>query len=85
VELSFYGGVLAMTRLLIMLLATVFGVSLARYRMLHRKESEEMKEKAASIKSQGWYLAVYILVFAFPVVATKVVRIFGCHEIDGVK
>ena len=30
------------------------------------------------------YISVYICLFAYPVVAVKVVDAFGCHEVEGV-
>ena len=67
VRVSFFTNLLFSTSLLLAALAAAFAVSLYR----------------PSLKPQCMKGTVYLMLFAYPLVAVKVVQAFGCHDVDG--
>eukprot|EP00935_MAST-01C_sp_MAST-1C-sp1_P002222 g2222.t1 len=75
VNLSFYANLLCTTLLLVALLGCIF-VSYLFLKLRHPKRTHEIKQTCL-------FVAIYLLLFAYPVVSIKVVELFGCHDIEG--
>jgi hypothetical protein len=71
-DISFYQRLLSST--LVLLLAA--GAIILRSRLMSTQ---------AAAKAQGVFVAVYLLLFAYPVLSVKIVEAFACHEIEGVR
>jgi hypothetical protein len=69
VKISFYNNLLCTTLLLVVLMA---GLYLADVTTQHRHQSTYR------------FIAIYLLLFAYPMVSVKVVELFGCHDVEGV-
>jgi hypothetical protein len=75
IEVGFYGSLLCSTLGLVLVFVLMLGIAYAANKASIR---DTMQSK--------WAIgAVYLLLFAYPVVAVKVVRAFACHDIDGVR
>jgi hypothetical protein len=68
VDLSFFSSLLCTT----LTLLGLAGASFAASKLLQRW-SQLAKE-----------VAIYLLLFAFPIVSVKLVQAFACHKVDGV-
>jgi hypothetical protein len=66
-----------------MILASVVVAVLLRSYLMRRREKDI--ERAKKIWQDGLFVAMYILLFAYPVVSVKVVETFACHEVSGVR
>eukprot|EP00935_MAST-01C_sp_MAST-1C-sp1_P000342 g342.t1 len=73
-DLSFYTNLLCTTLLLVALLACVF----VTYLCLRLRQATSAHPETACL-----FVAVYLLLFAYPMVAVKVVELFGCHNVEG--
>eukprot|EP00935_MAST-01C_sp_MAST-1C-sp1_P001343 g1343.t1 len=74
-NLSFYANLLCTTLLLVALLFCIFVSYLCL--KLHRPD------QALETKQTCLFVAIYLLLFGYPVVSVKVVELFGCHNVDG--
>ena len=68
VQMSYFTNLVFNTMMLLGALAAAFAVS------VHRPSLRPLCAKGA----------VYLVLFAYPLVAVKVVEAFGCHDIDGI-
>eukprot|EP00935_MAST-01C_sp_MAST-1C-sp1_P002767 g2767.t1 len=75
VRLSFYANLLCTTLLLVVLLGCVF----VTYVFLRLRQPDRAQE----IKQTCLFVAIYLLLFAYPVVSINVVELFGCHNVEG--
>ena len=71
-DISFYQRLLSST--LVLLLAA--GAIILRSRLMSTQ---------AAAKKHGVFVAVYLLLFAYPVLSVKIVEAFACHEVEGVR
>eukprot|EP00935_MAST-01C_sp_MAST-1C-sp1_P000111 g111.t1 len=89
VNLSFYANLLCTTLLLVALLGVVYMIHAllqCRHRQAtsaHPPDHPETLAKAAEIRQSALFVAIYLLLFAYPVVSVKVVELFGCHNVEG--
>jgi hypothetical protein len=79
VNMRFYDNLLSTTMLLAI---AVIGVLVRSYVLLRRATDEQ---RAKEIWQEAIFVAMYILLFAYPVVSVKVVEAFACHEVEGVR
>jgi hypothetical protein len=73
IDMSFYQSLLTSTLLLVAAVAAIMV-----YQKLRRRRRSGKGSK------HGLFAAVYLLLFAYPVISVKVVGAFACHEIEGV-
>jgi hypothetical protein len=78
VRASFAQELLLSTLLPVAVVATIFAISKVR------SKHAEQSDLRVAIERQATFVCVYILVFAYPMVSTKVVAVFTCHSIDSV-
>jgi hypothetical protein len=71
-DISFYQRLISST--LVLLVAA--GAIILRSRLMSTQ---------AAAKAQGVFVAVYLLLFAYPVLSVKIVEAFACHEVEGVR
>jgi hypothetical protein len=76
--MSFYTNLLIST----MTLASVVVAVILRSYLMRRREQDT--ERAKKIWQDGLFVAMYTLLFAYPVVSVKVVETIACHEVEGV-
>ena len=75
VNLSFYTNLLCTTLLLVALLWCIFVIYLC-LRLNKPGRAQEIRQTCL-------FVAIYLLLFAYPVVSVKVVELFGCHNVEG--
>jgi hypothetical protein len=75
-DISFYQRLLSST----LLLLGAVGAIILRSRLTSVQASA--KESRAK---QGVFVAIYLLLFAYPVLSVKIVGTFACHDVDGVR
>jgi hypothetical protein len=80
VQTSFVVDLLCST---VLLIAIVGGI-LVGSKLRSKRMSSTAPERAQTIEQQGLFAAVYISVFAFPMVSTKIVAVFACHEVESI-
>jgi serine/threonine protein kinase len=79
VNMSFYANLLSSTMLLVAVVVAIFvRACFMRRRMINAK-------RAQKIWQDGLFVAMYVLLFAYPVVSIRVVETFACHEVEGVR
>jgi len=92
VRLSFYSSLVTTTLLLVAVLGTIyFTHALVQWRHRHRHahaghppDQPEVIAKAAEISQSFLFMAIYVSMFAYPVVSVKVVQMFACHVVEDV-
>ena len=65
------------------LLFVVIGIWIG-YALLGRFRPPRNARKAAKRKMWATFYTVYVCLFAYPIIAVKIVDAFGCHEVEGV-
>eukprot|EP00935_MAST-01C_sp_MAST-1C-sp1_P001728 g1728.t1 len=89
VDLSFYANLLCTTLMLVALLMCIFVGYLCWRLRHHQATSHHPPDKRSTlvgvvkIKQTCLFVAVYLLLFAYPMVSVKVVELFGCHNVEG--
>ena len=90
VRLSFYSSLITTTLLLVAVLGTIyFTHALVQWRHRHAHadhppDQPEVIAKAAKISQSFLFMAIYVSMFAYPVVSVKVVQMFACHVVEDV-
>ena len=79
VNMSFYANLICSTMLLTMVVVAIF----VRVCIMRRRTSDARRAK--KVWQDGLFVAMYILLFAYPVVSVRVVETFACHEVEGVR
>jgi hypothetical protein len=74
-DITFYQQLLSST----LLLLGAVGLVILRSQLTNRQAAA--KETRAK---QGVFVAIYLLLFAYPVLSVKIVEAFACHEVGGV-
>jgi nitrate reductase NapE component len=75
-DISFYQRLLSST---LILLGAVGMIIL-------RSRSTSMRAAAKGSRAkQGVFVAIYLLLFLYPVLSVKIVEAFACHEVEGVR
>jgi hypothetical protein len=72
-DMSFYQNLLTSTLLLLIAVVVIVGGS----RIM------SMQPGCAARAQEGIFVAVYLLLFAYPVISVRVVEAFACHQVDG--
>eukprot|EP00935_MAST-01C_sp_MAST-1C-sp1_P001397 g1397.t1 len=80
VNISYYQKLLTTTLLLVF----VFFAMLAGSWLYVKRSKRRRLEDSSSFWRRIFFLPIYWLIFAYPIVAVKVVRLFGCHTITEV-
>jgi hypothetical protein len=75
-DISFYQRLISST----LLLLGAVGVTIFRSRLTSVQAAAT--EKRAK---QGIFIAIYLLLFVYPVLSVKIVEAFACHEVEGVR
>jgi hypothetical protein len=74
--MSFYGALFSSTCTLLAVVTAIAAYGYCRDRNL----SSVVEKRTSRMRLR--FFAVYLLVFAYPTVATKVVRVYGCHDVN---
>jgi hypothetical protein len=72
-DITFYQRLLSST----LLLLGAVGVIIVRSQLTNGRVAKKSRAK------QGVFVAIYLLLFAYPVLSVKIVEAFACHEVEG--
>jgi serine/threonine protein kinase len=81
VDMSFYQNLLGLT---VFLILVVFSVLVRTGFRCWCKQRSGDSDAAGRIWREGVFVAVYLCVFAYPLVSVKVIEVFSCHNVEGV-